>query len=162
NRVRLRLTTTASLAACTASVLSVTGVLWPRSSWAVLALMVALAGWHGRRENRPFLDPAVVVQRARKLTPDLVTHAFQAAGLAKADRVDFWKGFRFGQDARKRPVRLAMVWSSLLVGAIPRMGKTFAARLPAAAGALDPWVQLFVFDGKGGKDWQPFELVAHR
>ncbi|GAA5174936.1 FtsK/SpoIIIE domain-containing protein [Pseudonocardia eucalypti] len=249
NRVRLRLTTTASLAACAVSALGVAGVLWPRLSWAVLALMVALAGWHGRRENRPFLDPAVVVQRARKLTPDLVTHAFQAAGLgkednpvtfprpicrdgdgwlalvdlpygrkaadalkkhqdiaaaldvdevqvfldrirgeggsarrvalwvadvdvfaqkpavtalAKADQVDFWKGFRFGQDARKRPVRLAMVWSSLLVGAIPRMGKTFAARLPAAAAALDPWVQLFVFDGKGGKDWQPFELVAHR
>jgi hypothetical protein len=23
-------------------------------------------------------------------------------------------------------------------------------------------VQLFIFDGKGGKDWQPFELVSHR
>jgi S-DNA-T family DNA segregation ATPase FtsK/SpoIIIE len=42
------------------------------------------------------------------------------------------------------------------------MGKTFAARLPAAAAALDPFVQLLVFDGEGGKDWQPFELVAHR
>ena len=49
----------------------------------------------------------------------------------------------------------------MLVGAIPRMGKTFAARLPAAAAALDPWVQLFVFDGKGGKDYQPFELVRY-
>ncbi|HZD14636.1 MAG TPA: cell division protein FtsK, partial [Pseudonocardiaceae bacterium] len=75
--------------------------------------------------------------------------------LAKADQVDFWQGFRFGQDARKRPVQLVMVWSSLLVGAIPRMGKTFAARLPAAAAALDAWVQLFIFDGKGGKDCSP-------
>jgi S-DNA-T family DNA segregation ATPase FtsK/SpoIIIE len=249
NRVRLRLTTVASLTACTASALTIAAVLWPRSPWLVLALAVALAGWHGRREDRPFLDPAVVVPRARKLTPDLVMRAFQAAGLckddnpisfpqpicrdgdgwlalvdlpygkkaadalkkhqdiaaaldidevqvfldrirgeggsarrvalwvadvdvfaqkppvtalAKAESVDFWQGFRFGQDARKRPIQLAMVWSSLLVGAIPRMGKTFAARLPAAAAALDAWVQLFIFDGKGGKDWQPFELVAHR
>ncbi len=72
--------------------------------------------------------------------------------LATAESLDFWQGLRFGQDARKRAVHLVMVWSSLLVGAIPRMGKTFAARLPAAAAALDPWVQLFIFDGKGGKD----------
>ncbi|HYZ37685.1 MAG TPA: cell division protein FtsK [Pseudonocardiaceae bacterium] len=249
NRVRLRLSTVASLTVCTASVLTIAAVVWPRSPWLFLVLLVALAGWHGRRDDRPFLDPAIVVPRARKLTPDVVMRAFTAAGLckednpitfpqpicrdgdgwlalvdlpygkkaadalkkhldlaaaldidevqvfldrirgeagsarrvalwvadvdvfaqkppvtalAKADQVDFWKGFRFGQDARKRPVQLVMVWSSLLVGAIPRMGKTFAARLPAAAAALDAWVQLFIFDGKGGKDWQPFELVSHR
>jgi hypothetical protein len=32
--------------------------------------------------------------------------------LAKVESVDFWQGFRFGQDARKRPIQLAMVWSS--------------------------------------------------
>src|SRR5207245_924607 len=42
------------------------------------------------------------------------------------------------------------------------MGKTYAARIAAAAAALDPHVRLLVFDGKGGKDWQPFEAVAHR
>jgi S-DNA-T family DNA segregation ATPase FtsK/SpoIIIE len=57
---------------------------------------------------------------------------------------------------------MLLVWSGLLVGAIPRMGKTYAARLAAAAATLDPHVQLYVFDGKGGKDWQPFEAVAHR
>jgi S-DNA-T family DNA segregation ATPase FtsK/SpoIIIE len=50
--------------------------------------------------------------------------------------VDFWKRFPFGLDARRRPIPLSLVWSSLLVGAIPRMGKTFAARLPVAAAAL--------------------------
>lgn len=249
NRVRLRLSTVASLTVCTASALTIAVVVWPRSPWLFLVLLVALAGWHGRRDDRPFLDPAIVVPRARKLTPDVVMRAFTVAGLgkednpitfpqpicrdgdgwlalvdlpygkkaadalrkhqdiaaaldidevqvfldrirgeggsarrvalwvadvdvfaqkppvtvlAKAESVDFWQGFRFGQDARKRAVQLVMVWSSLLVGAIPRMGKTFAARLPAAAAALDPWVQLFIFDGKGGKDWQPFELVSHR
>jgi hypothetical protein len=40
------------------------------------------------------------------------------------------KAATFRLDARRRPIPLSLVWSSLLVGAIPRMGKTFAARLP--------------------------------
>ena len=82
--------------------------------------------------------------------------------LAALESVDFWKPIPFGLDARRRAVNLLLVWSGLLVGAIPRMGKTYAARIPAAAAALDPHVRLYVFDGKGGKDWQPFEAVAHR
>lgn len=82
--------------------------------------------------------------------------------LSSIESIDFWKPLPFGLDARQREVELTMVWSSLLIGAIPRMGKTFAARLPAAAAALDPHVRLIVFDGKGGKDWQPLQAVAHR
>lgn len=78
------------------------------------------------------------------------------------ERLDFWKGFPFGVDARGRIIYLSLIWSSILVGAVPRMGKTFAARLAALAAALDPFVQLIVFDGKGGKDWKAFELIAHR
>ena len=85
-----------------------------------------------------------------------------ASPLAHLETLDFWKGFPFGLDARRRPVNLSLVWSGLLVGAIPRMGKTYAARLAAAAAALDPHVRLLIFDGKGGKDWQVFEGVAHR
>jgi S-DNA-T family DNA segregation ATPase FtsK/SpoIIIE len=57
---------------------------------------------------------------------------------------------------------LPLVWTSLLVGAIPRQGKTFATRLPAAGLILDPHTQLYVFDGKGGKDWEAARQVAHR
>ena len=78
------------------------------------------------------------------------------------ERLDFWKGFPFGVDARGRVIYLSLIWSSILVGAIPRMGKTFAARLPALAAALDPFVKLIVFDGKGGKDWKAFERIAYR
>jgi S-DNA-T family DNA segregation ATPase FtsK/SpoIIIE len=48
------------------------------------------------------------------------------------------------------------------VGAIPRQGKTFAIRLPAAGLILDPHTRLYVFDGKGGKDWDAAEQVAYR
>jgi hypothetical protein len=41
-----------------------------------------------------------------------------------------------------------LVWTSLLVGAIPRQGKTFATR-PAAAGLiLDPHTRLYVADSR--------------
>jgi S-DNA-T family DNA segregation ATPase FtsK/SpoIIIE len=81
--------------------------------------------------------------------------------LAQARVWDFWKPFPFGVDARGREVAVPLVWSSLLVGSIPRMGKTNAARLPAVAAALDPTTRMIVFDGKGGKDWKPFDQVAH-
>ena len=64
-------------------------------------------------------------------------------------------------DARHRRIDLPLVWTSLLVGAIPRQGKTFAIRLPAGL-ILDPHTRLYVFDGKGGKDWDAAEQVAYR
>ena len=82
--------------------------------------------------------------------------------LAEAQSWDFWKPVPFGQTARGERVPLSLVWSSLLTGAIPRMGKTYAARIPATAAALDAFVRMIVFDGKGGKDWRPYEQVAHR
>jgi S-DNA-T family DNA segregation ATPase FtsK/SpoIIIE len=82
--------------------------------------------------------------------------------LVKADRWDAWRPIPFGRDARNRPIFLPLVWTSLLVGAIPRQGKTFAARLPAAGLILDPYTRLYVFDGKGGKDWEAARRVAHR
>jgi S-DNA-T family DNA segregation ATPase FtsK/SpoIIIE len=74
---------------------------------------------------------------------------------------DFWAPFPFGLDARGRTVSIGLVWSSLLVGSIPRMGKTNAARIPAAAAALDPYARLVIADGKGGKDFEPMSQVAH-
>ncbi|ATE52112.1 cell division protein FtsK [Actinosynnema pretiosum] len=82
--------------------------------------------------------------------------------LAEAKSWDFWQATPFGTSARGQRVDLPLVWTSLLTGAIPRMGKTFTARIPATAAALDPFVLLIVFDGKGGKDWRAFEQVAHR
>jgi S-DNA-T family DNA segregation ATPase FtsK/SpoIIIE len=82
--------------------------------------------------------------------------------LITAERWDAWVPVPFGRDARGRPVALPLVWTSLLVGAIPRQGKTFATRLPAAGLILDPHTRLYVFDGKGGKDWKAAEQVAYR
>jgi hypothetical protein len=55
-----------------------------------------------------------------------------------------------------------MMWISLLIGAQPRRGKTFTARLIALFAALDPFVDIWLIDGKSSKDWQPLRMVAHR
>ncbi|MCZ4123893.1 cell division protein FtsK [Streptomyces sp. H39-S7] len=82
--------------------------------------------------------------------------------LITAERVDFWKPFPWGRDERGNEVAVTMLWLSLLVGAVPRQGKTFSARTIALAAALDPYVRLIVFDGKASPDWRNFAKVAHR
>jgi S-DNA-T family DNA segregation ATPase FtsK/SpoIIIE len=218
----------------------------PRIRWAVLLGLVGLLGWVGSPADRPLIDAAVVAQRIRKLSADVVQRAFLVAGLAKpddpiafpqpiqrdgdgwravidmpygktftqalakreelasgidvlpqqvfldrdttsarrlalwvsnrdplavpagrtpllrADRVDFWKPFPFGVDERGNLVTVNLMWLSILVGAVPRQGKTFSARLLALAAALDPWVRLYVYDFKGSPDWRSFVKVAHR
>jgi S-DNA-T family DNA segregation ATPase FtsK/SpoIIIE len=75
---------------------------------------------------------------------------------------DAWRPVPFGRDARDRRINLPMVWTSLLVGAIPRQGKTFAARLAAAGLILDAYTRLYIADFKAGKDWDAAAQVAHR
>ena len=75
---------------------------------------------------------------------------------------DAWRPVPFGRDARDRRIALPLVWTSLLVGAIPRQGKTFATRLAAAGLILDPHVRLYIADFKAGKDWDAAAKVAHR
>lgn len=82
--------------------------------------------------------------------------------LLGVQRWDAWRPVPFGRDARDRRIDLPLVWTSLLVGAIPRQGKTFAARVAAAGLILDPHTRLYVADFKAGKDWDAAGLVAHR
>lgn len=82
--------------------------------------------------------------------------------LLRVSQWDTWQPIPFGRDARDRTVDLPLVWTSLLIGAIPRQGKTFAARLAAAGPILDPYARLYVADFKAGKDWDAAAQVAYR
>jgi S-DNA-T family DNA segregation ATPase FtsK/SpoIIIE len=73
---------------------------------------------------------------------------------------DVWRPAPLGLDERGGLVSVPVLWNSVLVGALPRQGKTFASRLLALYCALDPYVVLDVFDGKGSPDWRSFALVA--
>lgn len=84
-----------------------------------------------------------------------------ATPLLSLKPTDIWQPAPFGLDERGRRVALLLLWVSILIGAQPRKGKTFAARLLALYAALDPFVKLTVVDGKDSPDWKPFRLVAH-
>jgi DNA segregation ATPase FtsK/SpoIIIE, S-DNA-T family len=75
---------------------------------------------------------------------------------------NIWHPAPFGLDERGAKVTLLLLWISILVGAQPRKGKTYAARLLALYAALDPYVKLTVVDGKDSPDWRKFRLIAHR
>ena len=73
---------------------------------------------------------------------------------------DIWRPAPLGLDERGQLVSLLLMWVSVLVGALPRQGKSFTARMLALYCALDPHVRMDVFDASGKPDWRKFSLVA--
>lgn len=82
--------------------------------------------------------------------------------LLRCKPTDIWQPAPVGLDERGNKVEISLLWTSFLIGAQPRQGKTFAARLLGLYAALDPHVKLTVFDGGGKPDWRKFALVADR
>ncbi|UUN28576.1 cell division protein FtsK [Streptomyces sp. FIT100] len=83
--------------------------------------------------------------------------------LLKAGSVDLFKPVDFSTDQRGRWVGLTFMYIAGIIGAIPRMGKTFLLRLFALIAALDPRAELHTYDLKGTGDLDPVgEAVSHR
>lgn len=82
--------------------------------------------------------------------------------LAKRGRVNLFEPIPFGTDQRGRPVTVTLMFVMMLIGAMPRMGKTFALRALVLAAALDPMAELLLFELKGTGDLAMFKPVAHR
>ncbi|MFE3825238.1 cell division protein FtsK [Streptomyces sp. NPDC059092] len=82
--------------------------------------------------------------------------------LAKTGQVDLFKPVVFGNDQRMRDVDVTLMFASVVVGSIPRMGKTFLMRLFLLIAALDPRAEIHAFDFKGTGDFGALEPVCHR
>ncbi|MFI2350366.1 cell division protein FtsK [Streptomyces sp. NPDC019443] len=82
--------------------------------------------------------------------------------LAASGSVDLFKPVAFGNDQRMSWVSVSLMFVSIVVGSIPRMGKTYLMRLFLLIAALDPRAWLYIFDFKGGSDYRPLEKVSHR
>lgn len=67
-----------------------------------------------------------------------------------------------GTDARGRTVSAPIVGTHWLVGGVPNSGKTSASRGLSVGPVLDPDTDLYVFDGKQGKDWAAVAGIAER
>jgi S-DNA-T family DNA segregation ATPase FtsK/SpoIIIE len=93
---------------------------------------------------------------------DLATTRQPPWPLAKTGQVDLFRPFAFGTDQRGRVVPLTLMFASMVIGSIPRMGKTFAMRLALLACALDARAEVHAYDLKGTGDFSVLEPVAHR
>jgi len=81
--------------------------------------------------------------------------------LLKAGEADLFKPLPFGTDQRLRAVTLPLMFANLLIGSIPRRGKTVAMRIVLLAAALHPAAELRIFELKGTGDLDPLGKVAH-
>ncbi|MGW2853407.1 cell division protein FtsK [Streptomyces sp. NPDC001215] len=83
--------------------------------------------------------------------------------LAKAGTVDLFKSAAFATDQRGRWVEVTLMYIAGVIGAIPRMGKTFLLRLLMLIAALDPRAELHTYDMKGTGDLDPVgDAVSYR
>ncbi|MGH4020512.1 MAG: cell division protein FtsK, partial [Pseudonocardiaceae bacterium] len=81
--------------------------------------------------------------------------------LAKRGTADLFKPVPFGTDQRGRPVTVLLMFANVLIGAMPRFGKTFAMRVLVLAAALDVLAELRVFELKGTGDLSAVEGCCH-
>lgn len=82
--------------------------------------------------------------------------------LAKRGKSNMFEPTVFAVDPRGRDVAITLIYVSIIIGSIPRMGKTFLLRLLLLICALDVRSELHVYDLKGTGDLAPLRVVAHR
>ncbi|MEO5876342.1 MAG: FtsK/SpoIIIE domain-containing protein [Streptosporangiaceae bacterium] len=82
--------------------------------------------------------------------------------LLKEGRADIFRPLPLGVDVRGRPVDLDLIFQNLLIGAMPRQGKTFSLRVLLLAASLDPIVRMLTHELKGTGDLSPLRKISHR
>lgn len=80
--------------------------------------------------------------------------------LLKTGRADIFAALPLGTDERGGPITALLMFTNLVIGAIPRMGKTFVLRLVLLSAALDPRVEILAADLKGTGDLGPLQPVC--
>jgi S-DNA-T family DNA segregation ATPase FtsK/SpoIIIE len=80
--------------------------------------------------------------------------------LLKTGRADIFAPLQLGTDERGAPIKALLMFTNLIVGAIPRMGKTFVLRLALLAASLDPRTELWAADLKGTGDLSTLQPVC--
>jgi S-DNA-T family DNA segregation ATPase FtsK/SpoIIIE len=81
--------------------------------------------------------------------------------LLRSGLTDVFERQPIGVDERGEVVMMTLMWGSGAIGAVPRVGKSYAMRVLNAIYALDPSVEIHFYDWKGGGDHDEVELVAH-
>ncbi|MDI2126945.1 cell division protein FtsK [Yinghuangia seranimata] len=81
--------------------------------------------------------------------------------LAKSGTASLFKPIPFGTDQRGRTVAFTLMFANMLIGAMPRFGKTFSLRVAMLAVALDVLAELHTWELKGTGDLEAPGRVSH-
>jgi len=81
--------------------------------------------------------------------------------LAETEQVSLWKAIPVAVDEDGRPVTVRLPERNVIFGGEPSAGKSVAQSLPVAAAALDPDVDLYLFDGNQ-VEFAPWAACATR
>lgn len=81
--------------------------------------------------------------------------------LLKDGKVNVFRLAPVFSDQRNRWVDVTIAYTSWVVGAVPRMGKTFFVREFLLVSGLDVRTRVYAFDLKGTGDLSPISLFAH-
>lgn len=91
-----------------------------------------------------------------------MTEAKQAPWkLARDGAVDLFAPVPMFTDQRGQWVDLTFAYANIVVGSVPRQGKTYLVRQALLVAGLDPRAQVYAIDGKGTGDLSPCSLYAH-
>ena len=101
-------------------------------------------------EGRPEVTPGRLVIWVGD--EDMATSRQPKWPLLRGGSVDLFKAFPFGTDPRGNWVGMDVLYTNVLIGSIPGMGKTFSLRVPLLAAALDPRAELWIYELKGTGD----------
>ena len=131
-------------------------------------VVIPLLAWFGNPTSTPVVDSATTPVAYEALSMEIVIRALLSLSIANINRA--WKdnpktAFQqvdpiardvFGTDPRGRLVTLTLMFASVIIGSIPRMGKTFLLRLLLLLiCALDIRVEIHAYDFKGTGDLKP-------
>lgn len=82
--------------------------------------------------------------------------------LLRAKSVDLGQRQPAGTNQKGDWVTVQMAYASVIIGAVPRIGKTYFLRQLLLTAGLDPSARVYAIDGKGTGDLSPCALYAHR
>lgn len=82
--------------------------------------------------------------------------------LLRARSWSVWKGAPLGMNARRKRITVPLLFTGVLIGSLPRVGKTVLVRSLMIPWLMDPGARVIAIDGKGGNDMKPAERLAYR
>jgi len=127
------------------------------------AALDRLASGFDVEESQVFITPvAGSTRRVRIYVADEDPMLLRAhrSPLARLPKVSVWDRNPIAMTPVGQVVATTLLFCSFLIGAVPRSGKSYAAKAVVTPAVLDPYCDVTVIDCGGGRDWLATSQIA--